>query len=95
MSNLRKEVIEASKTKALISAVVAPVTVMFIMYFIDTSSTLVAGGIWYAIASFIYLVDNKKQLTAYYYFQNMKIVGVLVSPAVILVGLGIYLSKFA
>ena len=95
MSNLRKEVIEASKTKALISAVVAPVTVMFVMYFINTSSTLVAGLAWYAIASLVYIIDNSKQLTAIYYFQNMKIVGVFVSPVVVLVGLGIYLSKFA
>jgi len=94
MSLKRKEVIETSKVKARVSAVVAPMVIFSVMYFIQRDMALVVVGIWYTFATLVYMIDRKKELTAMYYFQYIKIVMLFLSPVIALAGLGILISKY-
>ena len=72
-NNNKKDVVYTSIKKAIVAAIVAPIAIFIVMYFVDRSNSLTSVGLWFSFTSLLYYFTKSKQLTAYFYFKIVKV----------------------
>jgi len=95
MKELENNMMIASKRKAFNASVTMPAVIFTVVYFAEASYSLVAVAVWIAFVSFVYKTTQKKQLTAYYFFNNLKIEFLLLSPFIALISIALYIGHFS